>query len=58
MRAQFRNLSMLHLPLGMVGGGAGAIAPGGVVGGDLLRAYSVEFRIAPQLAMERSCRRR
>lgn len=49
VRAQFRNLSMLHLPLGMVGGGSGAIMPGGVVGGDLLRAYSVEFRIAPQL---------
>ena len=38
VRAQFRNLSMLHLPLGMVGGGTGAIVPGGVLGGDLLRA--------------------
>src|SRR5688572_20761556 len=47
LRARFRNLSMLHLPIGLVGGGTGSIMPGGVVGGDLLRAYSVEFRFAP-----------
>ena len=47
LRARFRNLDMLHLPVGLVGGGTGSIAPGGVVGGDLLRGYSVEFRFSP-----------
>jgi hypothetical protein len=47
VRARFRNLSMLHLPLGVVGGGTGSIVPGGVVGGDLLRGYSVELRFSP-----------
>jgi hypothetical protein len=47
VRAQFRNLSMLRLPIGAVGGEAGSLVPGGVVGGDLLRAYSVELRFAP-----------
>jgi hypothetical protein len=47
VRARFRNLDMLHLPLGQVGGGTGTIIPGGVVGGDLLRGYSVEFRFSP-----------
>ncbi len=47
VRAQFRGLSMLRLPLGAVGGDAGSLLPGGVMGGDLLRGYSVEFRFAP-----------
>ena len=47
VRARFRDLDMLHLPLGLVGGGTGSVVPGGVVGGDLLRGYSVEFRFSP-----------
>ena len=42
MRARFRGLSMLRLPLQALGDGS--IAPGGVLGGDMLRRYSVDFR--------------
>lgn len=51
-RAQFRNLSMLRLPLGAVGGdGVAGVLPGGVMGGDLLRAYSVDIRFTPPSSM-------
>jgi hypothetical protein len=46
-RAMFRGLSMLRLPLGAVGGDATTLAVGGVIGGNLLRAYSIELRFAP-----------
>src|SRR5206468_13073783 len=44
LRAEFRDISLLRLPLGPVGD-AGT-QPLGVFGGDLLRAFSVELRFA------------
>jgi hypothetical protein len=44
VRARFRDLGLFTLPLGPVGGAT--TLPGGVVGGDLLRAFSVELRFA------------
>ena len=42
VRARFRNIDMLPVPLGTVGDAATPL--GGVLGGDLLRGFSVEFR--------------
>jgi len=44
LRASFRGWGVLPLPLGPIGDGA--IVPGGVLGGDLLHAFSVELRLA------------
>jgi hypothetical protein len=44
VRARFRGLELFTLPLGPVGDAA--TAPGGVLGGDLLHAFSVEMRFA------------
>jgi hypothetical protein len=44
VRARFRNLGLFELPLGPVGD-ASAV-PRGVLGGDLLHAFSVELRFA------------
>jgi hypothetical protein len=42
VRARFRDLGLFSLPLGPVGDAT--TMPGGVLGGDLLRAFSVELR--------------
>ncbi len=42
LRARFRDLDLLRFPLQAVGGAAEI--PRGILGGDLLRAFSVEFR--------------
>jgi hypothetical protein len=42
LRAQLRGVDMLQLPLQPVGDGS--VIPGGLFGGDLLRAFSVAFR--------------
>lgn len=44
VRARFRNLGLFQLPLGPVG--AGGTVPLGVMGGDLMHAFSMEFRFA------------
>jgi hypothetical protein len=44
LRAQFRDINLLDLPLGAVG--AAGTQPLGVLGGDLLRIFSVELRFA------------
>jgi hypothetical protein len=44
VRARFRDLGLFALPLGAVG--SPATVPGGVIGGDLLHAFSVELRFA------------
>jgi hypothetical protein len=44
VRARFRALGLFTLPLGPVGDAA--TLPGGVMGGDMLRAFSVELRFA------------
>jgi hypothetical protein len=44
LRASFRGWDVLSLPLSPVGDGS--LLPGGVLGGDLLRSYSVELRFA------------
>jgi hypothetical protein len=44
VRARFRNLGLFSLPLGTVGDDV--TTPRGVMGGDLLHAYSVEMRFA------------
>jgi len=44
VRARFRGLELFTLPLGPVGDPA--TMPGGVLGGDLLHAFSVEMRFA------------
>jgi hypothetical protein len=44
VRAQFRGIGLFELPLGAVGDAA--TMPGGVVGGDLMHAFSVELRFA------------
>jgi hypothetical protein len=45
VRARFRNLGVFTLPLGTVGDTATPV--GGVIGGDLLHAFSVELRFGP-----------
>jgi hypothetical protein len=42
LRASFRGLDLLTLPVQAVGDGS--VLPGGVLGGDLLRGYSVAMR--------------
>ena len=42
LRGSFRNVSLLRLPLSPVGDGT--TMPGGVLGGDILRQYSVDMR--------------
>ncbi|HVU51962.1 MAG TPA: hypothetical protein VHL80_14795 [Polyangia bacterium] len=44
VRARFRDLGLFALPLGPVG--AAALVPGGVMGGDLMHAFSMELRFA------------
>jgi hypothetical protein len=44
VRARFRDIGLLDLPLGSVG--AQATVPLGVLGGDLLQAFSVELRFS------------
>jgi hypothetical protein len=44
VRARFRNIGLFTLPLGAAGDAA--TLPGGVLGGDLLRVFSVELRFA------------
>jgi hypothetical protein len=44
LRAQFRGWDVL--PLGLSPIGDGSVAPGGVLGGDLLHGFSVELRLA------------
>jgi hypothetical protein len=44
VRARFRDIGVFTLPLGAVGDPA--TAAGGVLGGDLLRGFSIEFRFA------------
>jgi hypothetical protein len=45
VRARFRNIGLFELPLGPVGDPA-SMEPGGVLGGDLMHAFSVEMRFA------------
>jgi hypothetical protein len=42
VRGSFRNVSILRLPLEPIGDGL--VVPGGVMGGDILRRYSVDIR--------------
>jgi hypothetical protein len=42
LRGSFQNVSLLKLPLSAVGDGS--ILPGGILGGDILRNYSVDIR--------------
>ena len=42
VRGMFRGVSMLRLPLQAIGDGS--VAPGGILGGDILRRYSVDLR--------------
>jgi hypothetical protein len=44
VRARFRNIDMLPVPMGTVGDAA--TQPAAVLGGDLLRGFSVEFRFS------------
>jgi hypothetical protein len=44
VRARFRDIGLFQLPLGPVGDAA--TVPGGVVGGDLMHAFSIELRFA------------
>jgi hypothetical protein len=44
VRARFRNIDMLPVPIGTVGDAA--TQPAAVLGGDLLRGFSVEFRFS------------
>jgi hypothetical protein len=44
VRARFRNIGVFTLPLGPAGDAA--TMPGGVLGGDLLSAFSIELRFA------------
>jgi hypothetical protein len=46
VRARFRDLGLFSLQLGPVG--SAATLPGGVLGGDLMRAFSMEFRFDKQ----------
>jgi hypothetical protein len=42
VRGMFRGVSVLRLPLQAIGDGS--VAPGGILGGDILRRYSVDLR--------------
>ena len=42
LRGSFRNVSLLKLPLSPAGDGS--VIPGGILGGDILRNYSVDIR--------------
>jgi hypothetical protein len=42
VRGSFRNVSLLRLPLLVIGDGS--VMPGGILGGDILRRYSVDLR--------------
>jgi hypothetical protein len=42
LRGSFRNVSLLKLPLSPAGDGS--VMPGGILGGDILRNYSVDIR--------------
>jgi hypothetical protein len=53
LRAEFRDIGLLDLPLGPVGDAA--TVPLGVLGGDLLRSFSVELRFAPACAVGGPC---
>jgi hypothetical protein len=44
IRARFRGIGLFELPLGAVG--AAGMMPGGVLGGDLMHAFSMEMRFA------------
>jgi hypothetical protein len=45
VRGSFRNVSILRLPLEPIGDGTCAdCVPGGILGGDILRRYSVDIR--------------
>jgi hypothetical protein len=44
VRGSFRNVSILRLPLEPIGDGS--VIPGGILGGDILRRYSVDIRPA------------
>ncbi len=46
VRAVFRDVSTLTTSLGRLGRAASALAPGAVLGGDLLRSYSVDLDFA------------
>jgi hypothetical protein len=46
VRARFRDLGLFSLQLGPVG--SATTLPGGVLGGDLMRAFSMEFRFDKQ----------
>ena len=48
VRARFRDLGLFSLQLGAVG--SAATIPGGVLGGDLLRAFSTELRFEKRCA--------
>jgi hypothetical protein len=48
VRARFRGIGGFNLPLGSEGDAATVV--GGVLGGDLLRAFSVDFRFGPACA--------
>jgi hypothetical protein len=45
VRARFRNIGLFQLPLGPVGAPT-PMPPGGVLGGDLMHSFSMEFRFA------------
>jgi hypothetical protein len=49
VRASFHDITMLSVPLGAVGDSTSR--PGGVLGGDLLRGFSVEFRFGVPSSM-------
>ncbi len=48
VRASFRSVSLLRLPLQPIGDGS--VAPGGILGGDILRRYSVDLRFGAACA--------
>jgi hypothetical protein len=48
LRARFRGLELLGVPLYPLGDGS--VTPGGVLGGNLLASYSIDFRFAETCA--------
>jgi hypothetical protein len=51
VRARFRNIGLFTLPIGPVG--STATMPGGVLGGDLMHVFSMEFRFTcPGVAID------
>ena len=50
VRAMFRGVSVLRLPLQAIGDGS--VAPGGILGGDILRRYSVDLRFGAACATD------